>query len=222
MSAVFIDAFRADGTVMNLADLRVEDIDFARMADGLAKIARWNGAYRCASFPVAQHSVMGADALWRETANQILAAYFLLHDGHEYIIGDQTRPAIRLISHHAEKMIAGGAPMVRLAVAAMKADIDAVIHRAAKLPPIAEFPDYARLVADMDERMLRAEGIALFGPKAAAHLPAADLPAPRFSGAIRPWGRMTAELAFIDRLEKYAGIKVRPDNGGAGARRGRG
>lgn len=213
MSAIFIDSFRADGSVMNLADLKVEDIDFRRMANGLSKIARFNGAYDCAAYSVAQHSVMGADALWRETGNQIVAGYFVLHDGHEYIVGDQTRPALKLIGHHVEKMRAGSSAMVEFAVANMKATIDAVIHRAAKLPPLVEFPEYLRLVGDMDDRMLRAEGLALFGPKSERNLPAADMPPPRLTGSLRPWGAAKAEEAFLDRLDRYLGIRLREAGG---------
>jgi hypothetical protein len=46
---------------------------------------------------------MGADALHRETGDALLAGYFLLYDGHEYVIGDITRPAVALIDHHIRK-----------------------------------------------------------------------------------------------------------------------
>lgn len=209
MNAIVINAFRADGSVMNLADLQVADVDFGRMGNSLSKIARFNGIYECPAYSVAQHSVMGADALYRETGNQIVAGYFVLHDGHEYIVGDQTRPAVRLIAHHLSQLSGGTSGMVHAAVAAMKASIDAVILRAARLPALSEFPDYERLVRDMDERMLRAEGIALFGPRAAEHLPAADRPRPKLAGAVRPWGPARAEEAFLDRLDRYLGIRVR-------------
>jgi len=203
-----VESFRADGSVMNLADLQVEDIDFARMASGLSKLARFNGTYDCPAYMVAQHSVVGADALHRETGNQIVAGYFLLHDGHEYLIGDQTRPALGLLGLFVER--AGGkATVLKKASAAMKQALDAVIHRAAKLPPLVEFPDYARLVAAMDERMLRAEALALFGPRAADHLPPATHPAPKLTGSLRPWGAAKAEEAFVDRLDRYLGIHLR-------------
>lgn len=214
----FIESFRADGTVMNLAALEPSDIDFAAMAAGLSKIARFNGAYRCPAYSDAQHCVMGADAMMKETGDAVLAGYFLLHDGHEYIIGDLVRPAVRLIDHHyaMEHCRRGfqnrrnGTLTVAAAIGLAKADIDKAVHGAAKLPPLAKMPLYARQVRDMDERMLRAEGLALFGPKAAAHLPAADLPAPKLAGAIQPWGAMKAELAFVDRLDRYLNIIARP------------
>lgn len=212
----FIDSFRADGSVMNLAALQPADIDFSAMAAGLSKLACFNGAYRCEAYSVAQHCVMGADATMKETGDAVLAGYFLLHDGHEYIIGDWVRPAVKLIEHHYaiehrrrfQKRPAGHLS-VGTAINLAKADIDRVILDAARLPPLARMPLYARQVRDMDERMLRAEGLALFGAKAAPHLPAADLPTPKLANAIVPWGPMKAELAFVDRLDRYLNIIAR-------------
>jgi hypothetical protein len=214
-----VPAFLPDGDVIDLARPLPADIDFADMASALSKIARFNGIYRGPAYSVAQHSVMGADALFAETGDAVLAGYFLLHDGHEYLIGDWTRPAIDVLAHHAQafcgqdertaglKQFVGHA--LRRAVEAAKIAVDAAIFLAAEIPPLERMPAYRRQVTDMDERMLRAEGLALFGQKAARHLPAADLPAPRLTGAIRPWGAMKAEELFIDRLERYLNIVVR-------------
>ena len=212
----FIDSFRADGSVMNLAALEPADIDFADMAARLSKLALFNGACRCPAYSIAQHSVMGADALMRETGDAVLAGYFILHDGHEHLIGDIVRPAVKLIDHFyaAEQRRRfqgrGGILSVSTAIDLAKASLDAVIHKAAALPPLKTMPAYARQVHDMDERMLRAEGLALFGRKAAQHLPAKELPPPKLTGAILPWGAMKAELAFVDRLERYLNIVARP------------
>ncbi len=211
----FIDSFRGDGSVVNLAALEPADIDFGAMAASLSKLARYNAACRCEAYSVAQHSVMGADALMRETGDAVLAGYFLLHDGHEYLIGDITRPVAQLLDHvyAAEQrrrfQYRGNILSVRTAIDVIKASMDAVIHQAAALPPLANMPLYARQVSGMDERMLRAEGLALFGQRAAEHLPAEDLPPPKLTGAIRPWGAMKAELAFVDRLDRYLNIIAR-------------
>lgn len=202
-------AFRADGTLIDLARLREEDIDFAAMANALSKIARFNGIYRCTALSVAQHSVMGADALYNETGDAVLAGYFVLHDGHEYLIGDHTRPSVAFIAQTLERLLPGGAFALRQAYETGKAALDTIIHAASGMPPIAAMPLYRRKVAEMDDRMLRAEAIALFGAHAATELPAADLSPPRLTGAIRPWGAMKAEEAFVNRLERYCGIVVR-------------
>jgi hypothetical protein len=213
-----VPAFRADGSLMDLADPRPEDIDFSTMANALSKIARFNGIHRGAAYSVAQHSAMGADALFRESGDAVLAGYFLLHDGHEYLVGDWTRPSVALLKHHAAAAAGGAAAAMSAVVAAAirqgidaaKAAIDRAVWQAAALPDIGCMPLYARQVKDMDDRMLRAEALALFGPAAAADLPAAARPVPRLTGAIEPWGAGKAEMAFIDRLERYLRIVVRP------------
>jgi hypothetical protein len=215
-----IPTFNPDGGVSDLVRPRQEDIDFADMANALSKGARFNGIYRCPAYSIAQHSVMGADALFNETGDAILAGYFVLHDGHEYRLGDWTRPAVDALAHFAgaccgetettRPLAAFVAGAVRKGVEAAKAALDVAIWQRANIPPITNMPAYARQVKAMDERMLRAEGLALFGQKAAPHLPAADLPAPRLTGAIKPWGAMKAEEAFLDRLDRYLGIVARP------------
>lgn len=213
-----VPAFRPDGTVFDLVNPKVGDIDFAAMANSLSKMARFNGIYRCPAYSVAQHSVMGADALFRETGDGVLAGYFVLHDGHEYPFGDMTRPAVDAVQYWMTRLAASAGldrsgfidKLVHRAVGEAKRCLDLVIYEAAQLHDIQRMPLYARLVKDMDDRMLRAEGIALFGKHAGDHLPAADLPPPRLTGTIEPWGAMKAELAFVERLERYLGIVVRP------------
>lgn len=214
-------SFRPDGTVLDLARPAPADIDFAAMAGALSKIARFNGIYRAAAYSVAQHSVLGADALFAETGDAVLAGYFVLHDGHEHLLGDWTRPSVEALIHHmlaavgADDATAGLKRFVeralRGAVEAAKAAIDAAIYQAAGVPDIAKMPLYRRQVIDMDERMLRAEGLALFGRRAAARLPAANRPPPRLAGAIKPWPAMKAEQEFGKRLARYLGIVVREE-----------
>jgi hypothetical protein len=60
------------------------------IAEGLSNITRWNGATRPSAFSTAQHSVLVADEMYR-IDGPLAALYGLLHDGHEYIIGDVSR-----------------------------------------------------------------------------------------------------------------------------------
>lgn len=215
-----IPSFRRDGTVMDLAAPQVSDIDFAEMAAGLSKIARFNGRYACAAYSVAQHSVFCGDALFAETGDAVLAGCGLLHDGHEYLIGDQPKPTSELIAVNvagvlqhwgfAPDIIERASQAVAEAIDAAKRAIDEAIFTAAGVGYPHLYPAYVRQVRDMDERMLRAEALALFGRKASAHLPAARRPAPKLTSPIEPWGAAKAEMAFIDRLQRYLGIVVRP------------
>ncbi|MDX8513575.1 hypothetical protein [Mesorhizobium captivum] len=217
--AAVIPAFRPDGKAFDLVNPTAADIDFAAMANALSKIARFNGIYRGPAYSVGQHSVMGADALFRESGDAVLAGYFLIHDGHEYPFGDVTRPAVDVIQYHVGRLAASAGlnrpdfvtKLVHRAIGEVKRCLDLAIYRAAGIPDIKLMPIYARKVAEMDERMLVAEAKALFGPNADQRcLPKLDLPPPRLTGALEPWGAAKAEIAFIERLERYLGIVVRP------------
>ncbi|TPL30212.1 hypothetical protein [Mesorhizobium sp. B2-4-7] len=217
--AAILPAFRPDGSAFDLMNPTAADINFADMANALSKIARFNGIYRCQAYVVAQHSVMGADALFRETGDSVLAGYFLIHDGHEYPFGDITRPAVDIIQYWVAKLAASANldrpdfidKLVHRAVGEVKRCLDLAIYEAAQLPDIQRMPLYVRQVREMDERMLVAEALALFGPTADRRcLPKLDLPPPRLTGAIEPWGAMKAEIAFLDRLKRYLGIVARP------------
>lgn len=214
-----VPSFRQDGTALDLVNVTPADIDFAAMAEGLAKIPHFNGLNPGPALSVAQHSVMGADALMNEIGDPLPAGYFLLHDAQEYIFGHWTRPSVDAVLHHLlirvgrDDSTAGlkrfVATAFKEAVAKAKASIDQAIYAAARIPDITNLPATNAQVKEMDDRMLRAEGLTLFGPKAARHLPAADRPAPKLTGAIKPWGAMKAEEAFIDRLQRYLGIQAR-------------
>ncbi|CAI2936121.1 hypothetical protein [Aminobacter niigataensis] len=216
MSDIKVPNFMTDGSIMDLADPRAEHIVFAEMANGLSKIARFNGRYTAIAYSVGQHCVMGADALFNETGDTTLAGYFLLHDGHEYLVGDISRPMALLVGLLlGDQLSAQGiarrfaADALRKAIEAAKARIDIAIYQAAGIPQLATMPHYRRVVAEMDERMLVAEARVLYGARAAVPLARNDLPAPKLTGAIKPWGAMKAEEAFADRLERYLGIVAR-------------
>lgn len=159
-----IPSFRADGTLMDLAAPSAADIHWPEIAATLSKIARFNGINRGLAYSVAQHCVMGADALYAETGDLTAAAYFLLHDAHEAKLGDMIRPRIDLIEFHA-----GRRSGIRLADQAAKAAMDDVIFEAARIVPLAYVPQ-REIVAAMDERMWCAEAIALFGAAARASI----------------------------------------------------
>lgn len=216
MSDIRVPNFMTDGSIMDLADPRAEHIVFAEMANGLSKIARFNGRYTAIAYSVAQHCVMGADALFNETGDTALAGYFLLHDAHEYLLGDISRPMALLVGIMLGDELWGkgishknAATALRNSIEAAKASVDLAIYSAAGIPPLDRMPLYRRVVAEMDERMLVAEARVLYGARAAVPLARNDLPAPKLTGAIKPWGAMKAEEAFADRLERYLGIVAR-------------
>ncbi|MEN5279405.1 hypothetical protein ABE527_21065 [Brucella sp. TWI432] len=197
-------SFRPDGSLMNLAEPIEADVDWQVLGNALSKIARFNGIYSGLAYSVAQHSVMGADALINETGDAVLAGYFLLHDAHEAWIGDQSRPATELLADALYRMHDIPHHWVRNAVSGMKADLDRPIFHKAGLSPVLP-----QIVFEMDDRMLQAEALALFGKAGYRNLSGRILPLPKLTGAIKPWGAMKAEEQWLDRLNRYLGIDWR-------------
>lgn len=189
-----IPSFNSDGTVMDLAAPDQELVCFVEIANALSKIPRFNGKNVGIALPVAQHCVMGAQAILNEGGTRMEAALFLLHDAHEWAIGDQIRPVQKLIDAVGREFYG----MERLvdAIAICKSHWDEAIYAAAGLPgPEAWTKRQRAIVKTMDDRMCRQEAIALFGPRAALQFPA--LPTPKLTGAVKPWPPGKAEEKYI-------------------------
>ncbi|MCJ8517796.1 hypothetical protein ABID21_000689 [Pseudorhizobium tarimense] len=189
--------FRADGTVMDLAAPTVNEICFVDMARALAGARRFDGR----GIPIAQHCVMGAQAILNEGGTPLEAALFLLHDAHEWLLGDWTEPAQTLLGSLLPSLA------VKSAIAQMKGGWDAAIYAAANLP-LPEFwtTRQRKLVKTMDQRMCRAEAIAHFGPEAANRFPPSD--PPKTSGAICIWGTARAEEKFAEYCHAFIGPDI--------------
>lgn len=204
----------ADGSIADLLAIRPADIRFAEIALSLSRIARWSGRHLPPAIPVGQHCVMGADAIFREHHRDdpalatTAAGYFLLHDAHEYLVGDMPRPVVAALDQALEPIAGAGA--VSAAVDAIKAALDRVIHAAAGLPPLDDFADCRRIVVDMDERMAAAEARHLYGVDGDIPLIRCGLPSPLLSDSFdRPWPPMKTEEAYCERLKRYLGIDTR-------------
>ena len=181
-----------DGSVMDLAAPDSALICFCEIGNTLSKIARFNGRYSGPAYSDAQHSVMGAQAILNEGGSSLDAALFLLHDAHEWALGDLTRPAAVLYDLVAK---AGAGCGVEAAILRAKSAWDEAIYSAAQLPVPSEWNTrQTTLVKAMDDRMCRAEAIALFGPRAGLQFLRSNIP--KTTGAIRPWGAMKAEEEF--------------------------
>lgn len=201
-----VPVFRPDGSLLDLLNVQPGDIDFAEIANALSKINRFNGRCKGPGYPVAQHCVMGADAVLAETGQYTLAAAFLLHDAHEYLTGDIITPMVRGM----DAVLCGGRAAAALDTIKRRIDRAIAIRLAAEtgmdVAPILCAPT----IKAMDRRMFDAEIMALFGPKAEPSLLAPYLPAPKLCGAIRPWGPAKAEEAWLNRLRRFTGLEVRP------------
>lgn len=204
-----IMSFRADGSLMDIANPHPDDINWRTIAKALSCIARFNGINPVGAYSVAQHSVMGADALANETGSGILAAFFLLHDAHEAFMGDWTRPSVRLLSEALYAIYGIPLDWTGNAVHLVKSRIDNQILAKAGLPVIELPGPFPQPVHDMDARMLRAETLALFGRTGLVNLDVPEMPMPKLTGAIKPWGAMKAEEQWLGRLSRYLGIDWR-------------
>lgn len=211
-----VETMWADGRVVDLGNPDHEVVDFAEIANTLSKVARFNGRNPGLALSVAQHCVMGAQALINEGATRLEAALFLLHDAHEWALGDLIRPSADLFAAVCAELY--GETRLLDAIAACKSAWDEAIYFAAGLPgPEAWTKRQAKLVKGMDERMQRAEAIAIFGAAAAAKFPKSTTP--KLTGAIKPWPAGKAEEQFMAMARRLIGEEIIVDQSNLAALR---
>lgn len=133
----------------------------------LARIPRFGGNTESGVLSIAQHCVEGARAILRDTGDRVAAAAFLVHDGHEAMIGDDVPPKIEALAiiagelagetdDWAETNRENAQHWVKAAFCELKRRADSVIYPAAGLPwPLPA--EVACLVHEYDIRMLRTE-----------------------------------------------------------------
>jgi hypothetical protein len=123
----------SNGKGIDLLAPKTSDIDWAVVAEHLAKEARFNGATRNTFYSVAEHSVRGADEIVRVTGDRLLAAYFLVHDAKEAFKRDDTTPKKQAIAELAERHFGILASQVRAVFGLLSNGLDDAIHEAAGL-----------------------------------------------------------------------------------------
>lgn len=196
-------------------DWRAVDFD-VDIAEALARIARFTGHVRSGPYSVAQHCVLGADAVWRDTRSREAAAAFLLHDAHEAYLGDIATPTARALVDRVrflEGHILGD--VVSKSMKSLKATIDREIYRAAFMGMNGCPAEHRETVRIYDIRMLVTERNHLLGPSPQPWGAPYDTAEPlRLTGKITPWLWPHAADEFRDRLRKYL-----PDRFGAPAPR---
>ena len=190
----------ASGRVVTLGpEIDWRELDIAGdMAEALARLCRYGGDVPGGVYSVAQHSVMMADAALAETGDAFLAAHCLLHDGHEWIIGDMTRPTQEWFEALAQEFYGDRAVFAVLWHKA-KQRIDAAVWRAARLPEPS--PRIREMVAEYDLRMLATERAHLLMPPPKSWGTPVETARPiRTQGRIRIWSCARAATEFRDRL----------------------
>jgi hypothetical protein len=197
------------------------------VAEQLAQIARFSGAVRAGPYSVGQHSIIGADYIWRETKDERAAAAFLLHDAHEYVLTDKTSPNAEAEVFTAELIQPGSGRVVREMQRLMKLSIDIAIYQAAGMGGEGCPGEYRDLVKAIDLRLLATEKAHLLGPQTKLWHPAVEAAEPlRLTGKITPWPWHKAADEYRVRLRKYlpdrfgpVSPRPQPKPGRASARR---
>lgn len=194
-------AFDLMAPTPDMVDLTID------VPEALARITRFTGHVRSGPYSVAQHCVLGADALYAQTLRADIALAFLLHDAHEAYLGDMATPIAEAIAHTCADLSpeAGSAyRLAREALKLMKIRIDAALYAAAGAPwPMAG--DVKRCVAIMDLRMLAAERAQLLGRPPRPWDAAVEAAQPAaLKGAIKVWPWPKAADAWRARLIQYA------------------
>lgn len=201
MTAAFMPT--ATGREIALPGFTGRDIDlYGDVAESLSRICRCSGNMLGNAYSVAQHSVIGADALMEETGgDERLAGYFLLHDAHEFITGDLTSPFQNWLQHLEERFF-GTSTIVKGVIHAAKAQLDAAILYAAGMEPISSA--HREAVHSMDIRMLATERRHLLVRTPTSWGPEVDDAKPiRLRGKLVAWSTGHAVQEFRDRLDKF-------------------
>ena len=124
----------SNGKGIDLLDPQPIDIDFNSLAEHLGKETRYNGATPDVQYSVAQHCYLGADAIIADGGSETEAAYFLLHDGPEAMLKDDTTPKKRALAEIAEQRFGILSGHIMSAFDLLTYRHDVAIHEAAGLP----------------------------------------------------------------------------------------
>ncbi|NEW92644.1 HD family hydrolase [Rhodopseudomonas sp. BR0M22] len=180
------------GRRLDLLDPSPLDVEFADIAHGLARVARWNGQTSGAHiFSVAQHTLL-VEAVMREKNPRIdarLRLAALLHDAPEYVIGDMISPFKAVIGEsykRVEKRLLG-AIHIRFGLPAV---LDEAIERQIK-------------AADRGSAYLEATHLAGFTKAEAKRLFGNDpgLPEAMVEDYLTPWPAGKAEKRLLARFQ---------------------
>lgn len=181
------------------------DVDFeVAIPEALARQSRYTGHVRGGIYSIAQHCVIGADAIWRKYRDRDAAAAFLLHDAHEFVLGDKATPIAEAEVETAEQLQPGAGKIVKAMQRLMKQRIDVAIYAAAGLGNDGCPDRFRRIVAEYDLGLLATERRHLLGQAPKPWHPVVEAAEPvRLHGRITPWPWHHAAAEFRDRLRKY-------------------
>lgn len=180
-------------------------IDFDEMANSLARQARFTGHIAGGPYSIAQHLVIGADCVFRDTGSREAAANFLLHDGEEYVIGDEATPKA-WAEYEIARQLHGEefARNFRAVKRELKRRVEVAVYLAANLTDYGCDLYFRDLVHEYDLRMLLTERKHLLGKPPRPWAPEIERLQPlRLIGGLTVWPWPKAADEFRDRLRRY-------------------
>jgi 5'-deoxynucleotidase YfbR-like HD superfamily hydrolase len=197
------------GRAFDLLHPRAEMVDLdIEVPEALARTGRFTNHVPSGTYSVAQHCVLGAETLFRETGRADMAAAFLLHDAHEAYMGDIATPVAETIAELAREALAemgiiGENRIVEWAIRQLKARLDTAIHaRAGVAWPLPA--EIRQAVRRMDVAMLQVERLHLLAPPPQRWDEAVEAAEPaRLRQRIRIWPWPFAAEAWREALELY-------------------
>lgn len=132
--------------IIDLLNPKESDVNISIIVQALSRIPRFNGLTgHYGTYSVAQHCVIGADAIHVATKDKELALRFLLHDAHEAFLSDIPRPVQKCFGSDFSEQLE-----------ALKSKWDEVIYLKCGLTPPLSF-EKTDLIHKMDDLMLAYE-----------------------------------------------------------------
>lgn len=192
----------ASGRAFDLLQPDWRQVDFeVDIPEALARLARFTGHVRSGPYSVAQHCVIGADAVFQATRDKEAAAAFLLHDAHEAYLGDIATPIVAALRKMAGTFEKGDAA-ITFAINGIKERLDHAIYLAAGCPRAPA--DHQAIVKVYDIRMLATERAHLLVRSPQAWAPQVEAAQPlRLVGKITVWPWVKAAEEYRERLRRY-------------------
>lgn len=193
------------GRAVDLVDPQLKDIDpLYDLPENLARVGRFNGGVPGGIYSVAQHCVIGCDAILDETGDGMLATYFLLHDAHEYLSGDWTAPQQAAMAEFVRQVLkqhgVSHPSAFENAMMLWKLRLDKVVFASCGVPwPMPE--EFHRQVKIYDIRVLATERNQLLAPSVKSWPKVIENAPPiRMRGRLQIWPVWKAAEEYRKRL----------------------
>lgn len=167
----------------------------------LARIPRFNGSVPGGNYSVAQHCVLIADAILDDGGDADTATVGLLHDAHEYILGDWITPVQEGLAEIEAELYGDSRFAAVMAEAKRRADRAIFKSCGVPWPPT---PQQIRTVKTYDLRMLATEKRQILAPSVKRWNAAIEQAEPlRMRGGLNLWSIAKAADEYRARLTQF-------------------